>query len=203
MPATRNATHVAAATNDVEAGTSNDAAPAAAGPLVQRITREATMQMRRRLGLAERARLPDGIKHLVDAAARDIVGSALEVAVAREVTGTAARVARSSRSESKDVSTPSGLPLLNEGLRLRSSDFSGPLLEKARALAAEKNALEATGSQARRRCRSSSQKSPPVGISSPRGRLRRAEIWEELDLWSLGSASDSRSVRFGHLEGCA
>jgi hypothetical protein len=145
MPATRNATHVAAATNDVEAGTSNDAAPAAAGPLVQRITREATMQMRRRLGLAERARLPDGIKHLVDAAARDIVGSALEVAVAREVTGTAARVARSSRSESKDVSTPSGLPLLNEGLRLRSSDFSGPLLEKARALAAEKNALEATG----------------------------------------------------------
>ena len=65
MPATQNATHVAA-TDDVDAGTSKDAAAAAAGPLVQRITREATVQMKRRLGLAERARLPNGIKHLIE-----------------------------------------------------------------------------------------------------------------------------------------
>jgi hypothetical protein len=145
MPATQNVTHVAATTDEVEAGASKDAAPAAAGPLVQRITREATMQMKRRLGLTERARLPQGIKHLIEATATDIVGSAIEVAVAREVTGTAERVARSSRSGSNDVSTPSGLPLLDEGLRLRSSDFSSPLLAKARNLAAEKNALEAAG----------------------------------------------------------
>ena len=61
---------------------------------MRRITREATMQMRRQLGLAERARLPDSIKHLIDAAARDVVESALEAAVAREVTGTAERMAR-------------------------------------------------------------------------------------------------------------
>jgi hypothetical protein len=137
MPATRNATHVAA-TNDVEAATSNDAAPAAAGPLVQRITREATVQMRTRLGLAERARLPDGIKHLIDAAARDIVESALEAAVAREVTGTAERMARRSPEESN-------LSLLEEGLSIRPSHFSAPLLAKAKALTAEKNALEAAG----------------------------------------------------------
>jgi hypothetical protein len=145
MQATRDATHAAAATNDLEAGTSSKVAPAAAGPLVQRITREATMEMRKRLGLAEKARLPDGIKHLIEAAAREIVESALEVAVGLEVTATAKRMAHDSRSRSNDASAPSDLPLLDEGLRLRSVDVSRPLLEKARGLAAEKNALEAAG----------------------------------------------------------
>jgi hypothetical protein len=144
MPAAQNATHVAPA-NDAEAGTSNNAVPTAPGPLVRRITREATTQMRRQLGLAERARLPDGIKHLIDAAARDIVESALEAAVAREVTGTAERMARSARRGSNSVSPPSDLSLLEAGLSLRPSDFSRPLLEKAKALAANKNALEAAG----------------------------------------------------------
>jgi hypothetical protein len=145
MPATRNANHVAGATSDVEARTPSQAAPAAAGPLVQSITREAAMQMRKRLGLAKRARLPDGIKHLIEAAARETVESALEAAVAREVTATAKRMAHDSRSRSNDVSAPSDLPLLDEGLSLRSVDVSRPLLEKARGLAAEKNALEAAG----------------------------------------------------------
>jgi hypothetical protein len=144
VPAAQNTTQVTP-TNDAEAGASIRAAPAAAGPLVRRITREATIEMRRRLGLAERARLPDGIKPLIDAAAREIVESALEVAVAREVTGTAERMARASRRGSNDVSTPSDLSLLEAGLNLRSSDFSRPLLERAKALAANKNALEAAG----------------------------------------------------------
>ena len=76
MPAAQNATQVTP-TDDIEAGASIHAAPAAAGPLVRRITREATIQMRRRLGLAERARLPDGIKPLIDAAAREIVESVI------------------------------------------------------------------------------------------------------------------------------
>ena len=144
MPAAQNTTQVTP-TNDVEAGASIHAAPAAAGPLVRRITREATIQMRRRLGLAERARLPDGIKPLIDAAAREIVESALEVAVAREVTGTAERMARASRRGSNDDSTPSDLSLLEAGLNLRPSEFSRPVLERAKALAANKNALEAAG----------------------------------------------------------
>src|SRR6266566_444819 len=142
MPAARNTTHVAAAIDDVEAGTSNDAAPVAAGPLVQRITREATMQLRRRLGLAERARLPRGIKHLVDAAARDIVESALEVAVTREVTETAKRLAQASRRGTVSP-TPSDLPLLDEGLS--PFDLPRPLLVEASHLADKKNALEAAG----------------------------------------------------------
>jgi hypothetical protein len=142
MPAARNTTHVAAAIDDVEAGTSNDAAPVAAGPLVQRITREATMQLRRRLGLAERARLPRGIKHLVDAAARDIVESALEVAVTREVTETAKRLAHASRRGTVSP-TPSDLPLLDEGLK--PLDLPRPLLVEASHLADKKNALEAAG----------------------------------------------------------
>src|SRR5512132_526069 len=96
MPAAQNATPVTP-TDDVEAGASMHAAPAAAGPLVRRITREATIEMRRRLGLAERARLPDAIKPLIEAAARKIVESALGAAVAREVTGTAKPMARASR----------------------------------------------------------------------------------------------------------
>lgn len=144
MPAAEDATHVAPA-NDAEAVPSNDPAPAAPGPLVRRITREATVQMRRQLGLAERARLPDGIKPLIDAAARDIVESALDVAVAREVAGTAERMARSARRGSNNASTPSDLSLLEAGLSFRLSDVSRPLLEKAKALAAEKNALETAG----------------------------------------------------------
>jgi len=145
MPGTRSATHVASATEDLEREKSTDAAPAAAGPLVQSITREAAMQMRRRLGLAERARLPDGIKHLIETAARDTVQSALAVAVGQEVTATAKRMVRDSRSRSNDGSAPSDLPLLDEGLSLRSVDISRQLLERARGLAAEKHALEAVG----------------------------------------------------------
>ena len=145
MPGTRNATHVASATEDLEPKTSSQAAPPSAGPLVQSITREAAMQMRRRLGLAERARLPDGIKHMIETAARDTVETALEVAVGREVQATAKRMVRDSRSRSNDGSAPSDLPLLDEGLSLRSVDVSRPLLERAKRLAAEKHALEAAG----------------------------------------------------------
>jgi hypothetical protein len=101
--------------------------------------------MRRRLGLAERARLPHGIKHLIETAARDTVESALAVAVGREVTATAKRMVRDSRLRSNDASAPSDLPLLDEGLSFRSVDVSRPLLERARNLAAEKHALEAAG----------------------------------------------------------
>ena len=61
------------------------------------------------------------------------------------MTGTAERMARASRRGSDDVSTPSDLSLLEAGLNLRPSDFSRPLLERAKALAANKNALEAAG----------------------------------------------------------
>jgi hypothetical protein len=101
--------------------------------------------MRRRLGLAERARLPDGIKHMIEAAARETVETALAVAVGREVQATAKRMVRDSRSRSNDGSAPSDLPLLDEGLSLRSVDVSRPLLERAKRLAAEKLALEAAG----------------------------------------------------------
>jgi hypothetical protein len=101
--------------------------------------------MRRRLGLADRARLPDGIKHMIETAARDTVETALEVAVGQEVAATARRMVRDSRSRSNDVSVPSDLPLLDEGLSLRSVDVSRPLLERAKGLVAEKHALEAAG----------------------------------------------------------
>jgi hypothetical protein len=145
MPSTQNATHVASVAGDFEQEASSQAAPAAAGPLVQSITREAARQMRRRLGLAERARLPDGIKHLIETAAKETVESALAVAVDQEVRATAKRMVRDSRVRSADLSSPSGLPLLDEGLSIRSVDISRPLLEKARGLAAEKHALEAAG----------------------------------------------------------
>jgi hypothetical protein len=144
MPGTRNTTHVASAPEELEPETSSQAAPAP-GPLVQSITREAAAQMRRRLGLAERARLPDGIKHMIETAARETVETALALAVGREVTATAKRMVRDSRSRSNDCSAPSDLPLLDEGLSLRSVDVSRPLLERAKGLAAEKHALEAAG----------------------------------------------------------
>jgi hypothetical protein len=145
MPGTRSATQVASGAEGFEPETSSQAAPAAAGPLVQSITREAAMQMRRRLGLAERARLPNGIKHMIETAARDTVETALAVAVGREVTATAKRMVRDSRSPSNDASAPSDLPLLDEGLSLRAVEVSRPLLERAKGLAAEKHALEAAG----------------------------------------------------------
>src|SRR5262249_1490460 len=159
MPNTRTETDVASATDGCEPETPSQAAPAAAeptpaaagptpaatGPLVQSITREVSRQMRMRLGLAERARLPDGIKHMIETAARDTVETGLTVAVGREVTATVQRMVRDSRSQSNDVSAPSDFPLLDEGLSFRSVDVSRPLLERAKGLAAEKHALEAAG----------------------------------------------------------
>ncbi len=101
--------------------------------------------MRRRLSLAERARLPYGIKHLIDVAAMHVVEDAVEVAVTREVRGAAVRLARASQRRSDDASIPSDFSLLEEGLSLRSSELSGPLLEEAKDLAAKKTALETVG----------------------------------------------------------
>ena len=101
--------------------------------------------MRRRLSLGERARLPYGIKHLIDVAAMHVVEGAVEVAVTREVRGAAVRLARASQRRSDDASTPADFALLEEGLSLRSSELSGPLLEEAKDLAAKKTALETVG----------------------------------------------------------
>src|SRR5437773_139246 len=98
MPATQKrrapSTHVEAAP---------EVAPAAAEPLLERITHGAAMEIRRQLSLAEGARLPYGIKHLIDVAAREVVESAVEVAVAREVRGAAGRLARTLRRGYNDV----------------------------------------------------------------------------------------------------
>jgi hypothetical protein len=148
MPATQKrrgpSTHVAAGP-DVAPAAAQEVAPAAAEPLLERIAHEAAMQIRRQLSLAEGARLPYGIKHLIDVAARDVVESAVEVTVAREVRGAAGRLARTLRRGYDEVTTPSDLPLLEEGLSLRSPEVPDPLLEKAKDLAAKKNALEAAG----------------------------------------------------------
>ena len=74
-----------------------------------------------------------------------VVEGAVEVAVTREVRGAAVRLARSSQRRSDDASTPSDFALLEEGLSLRSSELSGPLLEEAKDLAAKKTALETVG----------------------------------------------------------
>jgi hypothetical protein len=104
-------------------------APAAAGPLENRINQEATARMRRRLSLAERERLPDAVKKLIDAAARDVAEAAVEIAVLREVEEAARSAARAPRMGSDTVTAQSDLPLL----------------ERAENLAAKKKALEAAG----------------------------------------------------------
>lgn len=148
MPATQKRSvrsiNAAAAENVAPAG-GEQVATAAAGALLDRITQEATARMRRRLSLAERARLPYGIKHLIDVAAMRVVEDAVEVAVTREVRGAAVRLARASQRRSDDTATPSDFSLLEEGLSLRSSELSGPLLEEAKDLAAKKTALETVG----------------------------------------------------------
>ena len=135
----------ASAAEDVAPAGGEQVATAAAGALLDRITQEATARMRRRLSLAERARLPYGIKHLIDVAAMHVVEDAVEVAVTREVRGAAVRLARASQLRSDDAATPSDFSLLEEGLSLRSSELSGPLLEEAKDLAAKKTALETVG----------------------------------------------------------
>jgi len=140
---TRAPSNVAAAEDGARGG-AGEVAPAAAKALLDRITQEATARIRRRLSLAERARLPYGIKHLIDVAAMHVVEGAVEVAVTREVRGAAVRLARASLRPD-DASTPSDFALLKEGLSLRSSELSGPLLEEAKDLAAKKTALETVG----------------------------------------------------------
>jgi hypothetical protein len=85
--------------------------------------------MRRRLSLAERERLPDAVKKLIDAAARDVAEAAVEIAVLREVEEAARSAARAPRMGSDKVTAQSDLPLL----------------ERAENLAAKKKALEAAG----------------------------------------------------------
>lgn len=71
-----------------------------------------------------------------------VVEDSVEVAVTHEVRAAAVRLARASQRRSDDGSTPSDLALLEEGLSLRSSELSRPLLEEAKDLAAKKTALE-------------------------------------------------------------
>ena len=122
--------NVAAAEDGARAG-AGEVAPAAAKALLDRITQEATARIRRRLSLAERARLPYGIKHLIDVAAMHVVEGAVEVAVTREVRGAAVRLARTS-VRPDDASTPSDFALLKEGLSLRSSELSSHFWKKPR-----------------------------------------------------------------------
>ncbi|HEY2943036.1 MAG TPA: hypothetical protein VGN09_11450 [Vicinamibacteria bacterium] len=85
--------------------------------------------MKRRLSLAEKERLPDAVKNLIDAAAKDVAEAAVEIAVLREVEEAARSAARAARMGSDTVTAQSDLPLL----------------EEAENLAANKKALEAAG----------------------------------------------------------
>jgi hypothetical protein len=89
-----------------------------------------TAGMKQRLGLSTSERIPATIQDLVDSAARDAAGNAIEIAVIREVKTATTRLARQ----------PTGV---NSQSPTSMSDVS--LLQDAEELAARKKALEAAG----------------------------------------------------------
>jgi hypothetical protein len=102
-------------------------------PLESQIRDEVIVRVKRRLGLAERDRVPVEVQALVDSAAREVAESSIALAVMREVAGAAERLARRSAHEAGPEAAA-------------VADFSDlPLLREAEYLAAKKKALQAAG----------------------------------------------------------
>src|SRR4051794_27361352 len=68
---------------------------ARATPLETRIKREVKVGIKRRLGLNEGDRLPDGVQALVDSAAHEVAEGSLAISVLREVEAVTKRIGRS------------------------------------------------------------------------------------------------------------
>jgi len=104
---------------------------ARATPLETRIKREVKVGIKRRLGLSEGDRLPDGVQGFVDSAAREVAESSLAISVLREVEAVTKRMDRSrdDRHGTAAVTSYSEMGLLTE----------------AEYLAAKKKALQAAG----------------------------------------------------------
>jgi len=104
---------------------------ARATPLETQIKREVKVGIKRRLGLGEGDRLPDGVQGLVDSAAHEVAESSLAINVLREVEAVTKRIGRTwdDRAGAAGVMSHSEIGLLAE----------------AEYLAAKKKALQAAG----------------------------------------------------------
>jgi hypothetical protein len=104
---------------------------ARATPLETRIKREVKVGIKRRLGLGEGDRLPDGVQGLVDSAAHEVAESSLAISVLREVEDVTKRMGRSRDHR--------------DGTAAVTSHSELGLLAEAEYLAAKKKALQAAG----------------------------------------------------------